>query len=159
MNFEGFFNEVLSRDLEINFDSQINDDGFKLSNEALFHLPLISLTVLTFASDRRKPKTHELGQLVGESFERTFTGFKGSSQSLGWSANLRIRTVKALTFLEMIDMVNIRNQTKEIVITEKGKRLKKAALTNDDELTEALVRLQRNYQNIKVEKQMKLETS
>lgn len=159
MNFDAFFSEVESRNLEISFDSEANEQDYKLSNEALFHLPLITLTVLTFASDRRKPKTDELGQLVGECFERTFTGFKGSSQSLGWSANLRIRTVKALTFLEMIEMVSIKKQTGEIAITEKGKRLKKVALATEGDLSEALMRLQRNYKNIKVEKQMKLELS
>ena len=159
MNFDHFFTEVESRSLEIKFDSEKNSNDLKLSNEALFHLRLISLTVLLFASDRRKPKTSELGQLVGECFERTFSGFKGSSQKLDWSANLRIRTVKALSYLEMIEMVDVKSGKEEITITQKGGRFKKLVMSQENELSEALLRLQRNYKNIKVESQMRLELS
>jgi hypothetical protein len=42
----------------------------------------------------------------------SFYGFKGSAQHLGWSANLRIRTIKAVNFLEATKLieVNIKNK-------------------------------------------------
>jgi len=37
-----------------------------LNNELLFHLPLLACVVLTLAAQRRRPRTHEVGQIVGE---------------------------------------------------------------------------------------------
>ena len=83
MKYETFFNEIKEKGIEVRFDNFDQSSTPRLSNEALFHLPLLAATILMFAKDRRKPKIDELGQIVGECFERTFTGFKGSSQQLG----------------------------------------------------------------------------
>lgn len=91
MNFNEFFTEVKSKNIVLkcsNTDSAVNH---RLDNEALFHLPLLAMTILLLSKSKKKPKSDELGQLVGECFERAFVGFKGSSQHLGWSANLRMR--------------------------------------------------------------------
>ena len=100
MNYEAFFKEVKDSGIELSFDNPRAAPSTRLSNEALFHLPLLAITILVLSKDKRKPRINQIGQLVGECFERTFVGFKGSSQHLGWSANLRVRTVRALTFLE-----------------------------------------------------------
>ena len=157
MNFGLFFEEMEAKDISLKTLNSMDDRPIKLSNEALFHLPLISLTVLLFSCESRKPTTSELGQLVGECYERTFEGFKGSSQTLGWSANLRIRTVKALTFLETSKLVEVRSEDGRIASTDIGKKLRKLALSKDNHLSLALHHIRRNYSNIKIENQLALE--
>jgi hypothetical protein len=157
VNFDTLF-EVVKRDaIELSFDNPQRDANLRLSNEALFHLPLLALTILLLASDRRKPKTDELGQLVGECFERTFIGFKGSSQHLGWSANLRVRTVRALTFLETARLVTVDAVSQRIGIGELGKKVIDAALEKEDSDLGYMLRvIERSYRNITTERQISL---
>ena len=157
MNFELFFAEMEEKKVELETLNAVEGKHVKLSNEALFQMPLISLSVLIFACENRKPTTSELGQLVGECYERTFQGFKGSSQTLGWSANLRVRTVKALTFLEVSKLVIVKPEHKRIAGTDIGKKLRNLALSKNDHLSLALHHIQRNYTDIKTEKQLALE--
>lgn len=155
MEYEDFFAEVEKNQIEVRFDNQEGDHPARLSNEALFHLPLLAITVLMLAKDRRKPKVDELGQVVGECFERSFSGFKGSSQHLGWSANLRVRTVRALTFLETTKLVNVTPEG-QITATPLGRAVVRKALQHDSDLTYTLKLIERNYRNLSVEKQLSL---
>jgi hypothetical protein len=134
MNFEGFFQEVEERNSGIHLPDDTEDGIHLLDNETLFQLPLISLILLVIASGKRKPIVSELGQLVGESIETVFSGFKGSARHLGWSALLRIRTVKSVSFLELSGFIEIRNKDNRLVATKKGQRLLKSVLSKDNEL-------------------------
>lgn len=157
MNFDSLFDEVRREGLELCFDNPERDLTLGLSNEALFHLPLLAITILMLASDRKKPKVDELGQLVGECFERTFKGFKGSSQHVGWSANLRVRTVRALTFLETSNLVTADAVNKRIGLTSLGKKVVDAALVDEEtDLGYTLRVIERNYRNISAERQISL---
>lgn len=157
MNYESFFSEVKERGIELSFDNPNQGATHRLSNEALFHLPLLAITILMLAKDRRKPRIDELGQLVGECFERTFAGFKGSSQHLGWSANLRVRTVRALTFLETAHLVEIDKTKGRIGTSDLGKTVIAAALSNEESALSYILRvIERSYRNVSVEKQISL---
>lgn len=157
MNYESFFVEVREKGIELAFDNPPGGTTHRLSNEALFHLPLLAITILMLAKDRRKPRIDELGQLVGECFERTFAGFKGSSQHLGWSANLRVRTVRALTFLEAARLVEIDKARGRIGTSELGKTVIAAALSNEESTLSYILRvIERSYRNVSVEKQISL---
>ncbi len=157
MNFDSFFDQVERSNLVINFDRSIKSSQHLPDNEALFQLPLISLIILLMAKDRRKPFVSEIGQMVGESLESSMPGFKGSAQHLGWSANLRIRTVKALTFLEQSNLVEIQNRKGRLEITELGKKVIDKALGRDDDLSYNLAEISRAYRNIRVSKQLDME--
>lgn len=154
MDYNEFFRAVRERGVELRFDNSTLGPPARLSNEALFHLPLIAMTILILAKDRRKPKVDELGQLVGECFERTFAGFRGSSQHLGWSSNLRVRTVRALTFLEQASLVKVEGEQRKLVTTNAGRAVISAALASESDLSYTLRLVERNYRNICVEKQM-----
>ena len=155
MNYEAFFQQIRKSGIELSFDNPEVNDPTRLSNEALFHLPLLAITILVLAKDRRKPRTNQIGQLVGECFERTFVGFKGSSQHVGWSANLRVRTVRALTFLETARLVVIDED--RVTATDLGRKVLKAALLDDhSDLSYTLRQLERSYRDISVEKQISL---
>jgi hypothetical protein len=156
MNFEAFFEEVRSKNVQLVFDNPFQGPTARLSNEALFHLPLLAITVLLLAKTKRKPRIDELGQLVGECFERTFVGFQGSSQHLGWSANLRVRTVRALTFLETAKLVAVDKSKGRIVATEAGKEVIAAALDSASDLAYTLRVIERSYRNVNVERQISL---
>jgi hypothetical protein len=156
MNYNDFFNEAKEKAVSIELDNLNKVSVHKLSNEALFHLPLLAMTILLLSKSRSKPKSNELGQLVGECFERTFKGFKGSSQYLGWSANLRMRTVKALTFLETTDLVVVDIKDSKIKVTSMGKKVIAKALDCDTDLSYNLQLIERKYRNIRVEKQISI---
>jgi hypothetical protein len=156
MNYKEFFQEAKEREISIDLNNLHSFHPHKLSNEALFHLPLIAMTILLLSKSKRKPKSEELGQIVGECFERTFVGFKGSSQHLGWSANLRMRTVKALTFLEMAELVEVDRKDLRIKATDKGKTVIGKALMKETDLAYNLYVIERNYRDIQNEKQISI---
>jgi predicted transcriptional regulator len=84
-------------------------------------------------------------------------GFKGSSQHIGWSANLRVKTVKALSFLEEANLIEIQNRKGRLQITELGKKVINRALSKDDNLAWNLTIISRSYRNICVSKQLDME--
>ena len=157
MNYDEFFESVTRREISIVVLESDTQKNYQLSNEALFQLPLISMIVLLLAKDRRKPIVTEIGQMVGESIEASLVGFKGSSNHLGWSAILRIRTVKAISFLERSGMIEIRKNDNRMRATTLGQKIIDRALSNDDDLSYNLSLIQRSYRNICVNKQMDLE--
>ena len=119
-----------------------------LGNETLFHIPLIALTIVLLARSRAKPKRDEIGMLIGNCFEQSIASFKGSTQELGWSANLRVRTVKALTFLEDTGMVVVNKHNSRIEATEAGQKLVDSILSEESHLCLALLTIKRTYRNI-----------
>lgn len=157
MNLTEFFERAKSIQLDLGIENNNPDRSTLLSNEALFHLPLLAMFILMMSKTRRKPRSEELGQIVGECIERTLAGFKGSSQHIGWSANLRVRTINALSFLELAELVHVDLNTKFISATEKGKRVFEAASLGDGNLATTLVFAERNYLNMAREKQLRLQ--
>ena len=157
MNFDTFFENIEQSGTEIRVDSSCYNKPNLLNNEALFQLPLISLIVLLMAKDKRKPKVSEIGQLVGESIETSMPGFKGSAQHVGWSANLRVRTVKAVSFLEYSKLIEIPNNKGRIKITPLGKKVIDKALNQEDILTYNLAEIAKAYRNLCVSKQLDME--
>lgn len=169
MNFETFFDNVQNRNIVVKLpeqhaiehglsisDSRQRHEGL-LDNEALFQLPLISIIILIMAKDKRKPKVAELGQLVGECIESSFVGFKGSAQHIGWSANMRIRTVSALSFLESANLVVVNNRKDRLQITELGKKVIERATDWNELLDYNIGFISRAYRNICVARQLDLE--
>jgi len=155
VNFDTFFsthsNDALSEPVP-------NGRRAELGNDALFQLPLIALVILVLAKDKRKPKVSELGQFVGETLEGSMPGFKGSSQQLGWSATLRIRTVTALNFLDYVGLVSIENDRGRVNITELGKKvIIRATTLQADDLAYNLSQIERTYRNICVARQLDLQ--
>jgi len=157
MNFDAFFDRVEENGLEISLGVRDSKKPVLLSNEALFQLPLISLIVLIMAKDRRKPYVSEIGRLVGESIEDSMSGFKGSSQHVGWSANLRVRTVKAISFLDYSKLIVIPNRKSRIRITDLGIKVVDRALKVETDLSYNLYQISKSYRNICVNKQLDLE--
>ncbi|MCF7719145.1 hypothetical protein H9X98_15860 [Aeromonas jandaei] len=156
MNFDTFFDRLSQQPSLIQvIEYKVKDQ--LLNNEALFQLPLISLIILLMAKDKRKPNISEIGQLVGECIEASMPGFRGSAQHIGWSANLRIRTVKALSFLEMAKLIIINNRDKKLQITDLGKKVIGHAMSRDDNLSYNLAQLSRAYRNISVSRKLDLE--
>ena len=157
MNYDEFFKEAEKKKISMRFNNPDTDVMYKLSNEALFHLPLLAMTVLLLSKSKRKPKSDELGQLVGECFKRTFAGFKSSSQHLDWSANLRMMTVRALTFLETADLVIVDKNHSKIIATGKGRQVIEKAKNKDTRLSLTLQLIERNYHDIRIEQQIAME--
>ena len=157
MNIDTFFQQIEGTEINLEIDVNLSYSDRLLDNEALFQLPLISLIILLMAKDKRKPYISELGQLVGESIETSMPGFKGSAQHIGWSSNLRVRTVKAMVFLEHAKLVEVHNRKSRVQATELGRKVIDRALKQDDNLSYNLMHITRAYRNICVSKQLDLE--
>ncbi|EOZ2639001.1 hypothetical protein ACQQXD_002507, partial [Escherichia coli] len=114
MNYDEFFDIISKKDIKIDIKYIDKQESLGLNNEALFQLPLIALIILLLSKNSVKPRASEIGSLVGKLLEDVMLGFKGSSQLLGWSANLRIRTVTALQFLESVQLVIIDESNKKL---------------------------------------------
>ena len=152
MNYESFFIEARQRNLSLDVDGLSETARSGLDNEALFQLPLLSMVVLTISKGKSKPQVSEIGQLVGECLERTVHGFKGSSQDIGWSANLRIRTIRALAFLERGAFAIVDRTKNTITATDTGRYIVKVAMEQESPLAFALMSIERSYQNIRAER-------
>lgn len=157
MNFDVFFEEVDRSPITVT----VEDDSYigrpSLDNEALFQIPFICMAILVISKGHRKPLVSQLGQLIGECLEQTTPSFKGSSQHLGWSANLRVRTVKALSSLELMNLVVVNNRNSRVQITELGKLVVQRALDSRDDLAANLLSISREYRNICVSRQLDME--
>jgi hypothetical protein len=151
MSSADFFKEARKFNVRLNLAADPPAPTHSLDNEALFQLPLLAMTILSITKGGSKPQLPEIGQLVGECLERTVAGFKGSSQDIGWSGNLRIRTIKALTFLESTGQVIIDEHTRRISATELGKKVYKDAVDGDSRLAVSMKTIELSYQYIRDE--------
>ncbi|ATM86030.1 MULTISPECIES: hypothetical protein [Yersinia] len=154
MNYEEFLNSVESNDVSIDINPVGDRVPAGLDNEALFQLPLIAMIILLMSKSRRKPVVSEIGQLVGKLLEDTMGGFKGSSQYLGWSANLRMRTVTAVNFLESVELVYVNEKKGKLDITELGKKVINRAIDYEGDLSYNLGQVERAYRNFCVDKKL-----
>jgi hypothetical protein len=151
MNSTEFFKEARQLGLKLNLSGEGHSPVHSLDNEALFQLPLLAMTILALSKARSKPQLPEIGQLVGECLERTVAGFKWSSQDIGWSGNLRIRTVKALMFLESTGQVSVDKITREISATDLGKKIYTNATEGESLLALSMKTIELSYQYIRDE--------
>lgn len=151
MTSANFFKEARRLNTKLNLSVDAPAASHSLDNEALFQLPLLAMTVLAMSKSLSKPQLPEIGQLVGECLERTVAGFKGSSQDIGWSGNLRIRTIKALTFLEATGQVVIEDSSRRITATDLGKKVYKGAIEGDSLLAVSMKTIELSYQYIRDE--------
>ncbi|EPN4464483.1 hypothetical protein ACET4R_22345 [Pseudomonas aeruginosa] len=148
MNFREAVAAASTESQSLNFSYSPRNRSDVLGNETLFHIPLIALTIVLLARSQAKPKRNDIGMLVGQCFEQSIASFKGSTQELGWSANLRVRTVKALTFLEDAGMVVVHKHNSRIDATEPGKKFIDKVLNEESHLCVALLTIKRSYRNI-----------
>ncbi|TBO31212.1 hypothetical protein EYS42_08160 [Aquabacterium lacunae] len=151
MSTAEFFSEARRLKLKLSVSGEGLSPAHTLDNEALFQLPLLAMTILAISKGQSKPHLPEIGQLVGECLERTVAGFKGSSQEIGWSGNLRIRTIKALTFLEATGQVTIDEATRRISVTDLGKKVYNGAVDGDNLLAVSMKTIELSYQYIRDE--------
>jgi hypothetical protein len=159
MNADQFFEEATKLNIRLNLPADLSIPAHSLSNEALFQLPLLAMTILAITKGSGKPLLPEIGQLVGECLERTVAGFKGSSQELGWSGNLRIRTIKALTFLEATGQITVDQHTRRISATELGKQVYMNASDGDNSLAISMKTIELSYQYIRDESRIQGEVN
>jgi hypothetical protein len=157
MNASEFFEEATRLDIRLKLPVEISVPAHSLSNEALFQLPLLAMTILAIAKGSAKPLLPEIGQLVGECLERTVIGFKGSSQDIGWSGNLRIRTIKALTFLESTRQISVDKFTQRVSATDLGKKVYQSAMKGENPLAMSMKTIELSYQYIRDETRIKGE--
>ena len=159
MSSTEFFSEARRLGLKLNLSGEGPSPMHTLDNEALFQLPLLAMTILAISQGRSKPELSEIGQMVGECLERTVAGFKGSSQSIGWSGNLRIRTIKALTFLESTSLVTIDKMTREISATDLGKKVYSIAAEGESLLAHSMKTIELSYKYIRDEARIRGEVN
>lgn len=154
MNYDEFFDTISQKDIRIDIQYIDKQESTGLNNEALFQLPLIALIILLLSKNRVKPRASEVGSLIGILLEDVMQGFKGSSQLLGWSANLRIRTITALQFLEAVQLVILDERSKKLNITKLGKKVIDKAFLYESDLSYNLALIERSYRNYCVDSKL-----
>ena len=159
MSAAEFFSEAKRLNLTLNLSGHVPSPAHTLDNEALFQLPLLAMTILAISKGLSKPELPEIGQLVGECLERTVAGFKGSSQDIGWSGNLRIKTIKALTILESTGQVTIDEATRRISATDLGKKVYNGAIDGENLLAVSMKTIELSYQYIRDEARVRKEVN
>lgn len=154
MELDAFFEQTSS--YKISLDGTVaNKTNRKISNEALFQLPFISMSILFLSKGLSKPTVNEIGQKIGTAFERSFPAFKGSSQHLGWSSNMRIRTTTAVSFLEVAKLITVDKHDKKVSITELGKIVADRVTQEDGNLKDNLTVVCKNFTGIRKEDKVK----
>lgn len=101
--------------------------------DALFHLPLLALAILTIA--RAQPfRTVNLGSFVAALLVEHFYALRQRAHALEASLTLRRRCVSALVLLEMVGLVTVsRDRKRVIALTTEGRsRLDKARIAEGD---------------------------
>ena len=154
MNYDEFFDSISQKDIRIDIKNIERQESVGLNNEALFQLPLIAMIILLISKNRVKPRVNEVGGLVGKLLEDVMLGFKGSSQLLGWSANLRIRTVTALNFLVSVCLMIIDERNNKLNITKLGKKVIDEVFIYESDLSYNLALIDRAYRNYCVDSKL-----
>ena len=101
--------------------------------DALFHLPLLALAIMTIA--RAKPfRTVNLGSFVATLFVEHFYALRSRAHTLEVSLTLRRRCVNALVLLEAVGLVAVsRDRRRLIELTTDGKaQIDKARMAETD---------------------------
>jgi hypothetical protein len=92
------------------------------SSEALFHLPLLALTMLIVTHGRKGLfTTSELSTWTAGVLTSYFDGLRASSRVLTWSPALRTRCADALVFLEDSGQVSVTGPNRRVEITPAGR--------------------------------------
>ena len=156
MNYKNFKASLKTNPVSISVDNFSNERKESLDNEALFQLPFIAMVILVMAKGTSKPSIPELGRLVGECLEQTMPAFKKSNQHIGWSANLRVRTVQAISFLEMAGLVEVEHRKGKLKASDLGRKVISKALKADTDLSNNLNTISRQFRNINKVNKMEL---
>jgi hypothetical protein len=102
--------------------------------DALFHLPLLALAIMTIAR-RETFKTTDLGRRVAALLVEHFIALRHSAHAIDASLTLRRRCVSALALLELVGLVAVsRDRLRFIELTDAGKRSLDAARRRGDDL-------------------------
>lgn len=122
MNIDDFAKQLAHSDVRISISSQIDSKRIPATDDALFHLPLLSLAILVLAS-RKDFTTAVVGNWVTRLLAEQFVALRRTSGALHSSLTLRRRSADALAYLEAVGLVVISNDhIRSIGLTELGKR-------------------------------------
>lgn len=145
-SFESFVQKAVAAHVQLPFEQ--DSDLSTRRPDALFHLPLIALTILTISAARRDGvPTAEVGTWAALTIQRTFNGLHVSAQRLRFSVVLRKRCAEALVFLEGAGLGTVTGTgTRIIHASATGKDLLRKLATDPESDAGVLVRgLTRSY--------------
>ena len=114
-------------------DRRIAEASAPGSVDALFHLPLLALAIMTAA--RNEPlATVALGRTVARLLVARFAALRDSPTTLERSVTMRRRVVEALVFLESASLVAVSGDDKRVIsLTQEGKtKLDRARRVQDE---------------------------
>jgi hypothetical protein len=102
--------------------------------DALFHLPLLALAILTIVR-RETLQTTNVGRRVAALLVEHFVGLRNSAHALETSLTLRRRCVSALVLLELVGLVTVsQDRWRFIEMTPPGRKSLDNARQQPDDL-------------------------
>ena len=134
MDLDALLERVANADIRFPVpDGRVAETSAPETVDALFHLPLLALAIMTAA--RHKPfPTVALGRTVARLLVARFAALRDTPTILERSVTMRRRAVEALVFLESAGLVAVsRDDRREISLTDAGKtRLDRARRAQDE---------------------------
>jgi hypothetical protein len=102
--------------------------------DALFHLPLLALAIMTIAR-RERFQTINLGRRVAALLVEHFAALRNAAHAMDTSLTLRRRSVSALVLLEVVGLITVsRDRYRFIELTPAGKTSLDEARRQADDL-------------------------
>lgn len=132
---------------EFVLDVKVDDISSVPKTEALFHLPLLAISILVVAN-RKKNKllVSDVGYLTGVLLAETFPRLKTAASKLRWSLRMRKQSAEAVFFLESTGLIVVSlDESRSISLTEKGKTALNMAATDSSDLALLISRINRAY--------------
>lgn len=146
--FDQFIKESKHHDFNLKLPSEA-PSRVAAPNDVLFHIPLLSVTLLALARSKDiKLTTANAGRLSGRLIEETIPAYKHSGQHLSWSANLRSKVAESIVFLERLRLVTI---AEHIELTKKGNSFLNEVINSDDHLALTANSFTRNCKRLEEE--------
>lgn len=139
-DFDSFVSRASSAQIHLKLEEA--PDPSARRPDALFHLPLLALTVLAIVSSSREGvPTSEIGTWVALTIQRAFTGLDLSPQRLRYSVVLRKRCADALVFLEGASLTEVtRGSIRVVKSTQEGRKVVRKAAAETESESGVLVR-------------------
>lgn len=142
-DIDEFARQIRGRGFRLDIDADTLPESRRPARtDALFHLPLLALAILVL-SKSEVLTSDRVGRRVAHLLIENFQSLR-EIDTLEWSITLRRRCAEALTFLEIVTLVEVRgHELRTVELTPQGKELLARGLRDETDLGQLLRSLMR----------------
>lgn len=136
LTLEQFVRNAEAAKVRITADSEGLDSLKAARDDAFFHTPLLSLSLIVIARDRDgRLDTANVPSWVGATLTKHFDDSSAIRKQLEWSLDYRRRCADCIVFLENVGLIAVSTDTARVIrCTENGNHFVREALKKTDEI-------------------------